>query len=137
MFMDDGKTFKDFCPELVNYTQCYWEMVKMIGLEETYLLGYLLFQTQRTHSGLKERNDGWVYKTQKEILQDIGLRRSQQEIARASLRKLNLVKEHKKPKSNYLLFRVNKEKLSKLTKSVKEKEQEVDFEEKKMAEIPF
>lgn len=140
--MEYGDKIDEICTELQkpglnNFSICHWELVKKIGLNQTFLLQYFLFLTQRKHSGLHERNDGWVYQAREQVAKDIDFGRFKFERARKKLKESNLLEVKNKPKSNGNLYRVNKEAVSKLLKRTKKKDQKIDFEEPKKAQIPF
>ncbi len=66
----------------------------------------LLFQ-QLAYWSDKGSDPEWIYKTQKDIEEETTLTRTQQETARARLRKLGVIEENKKGLPAKLYFRVN------------------------------
>ncbi len=72
-------------------------------------LSQLLYWTPRTQDP-----EGWVYKTQDDILEETGLTRTEQETARRILRGAQIMEERKKGLPAKLYFRVNMDQLIEL-----------------------
>lgn len=72
------------------------------GVKETILLCQLIYWTGKQHD-----SEGWIYKTQKEILEETGLSRKEQETARRHLRDKGFVEEKFTGVPRKLYFRVN------------------------------
>lgn len=77
------------------------------GATATILVCQLLYWTDK-----QQDPDGWIYKTQKELTEETGLSRYEQEGARTKLRDAGLLEEQRKGVPARLYYRVNLEALN-------------------------
>jgi hypothetical protein len=87
----------------------YPSIAKLIGVKECVLVCQFVWWT-----GKQADPDGWIYKTQKEINDETGLARWEQETARKSLRKLGILEEKENRLEHKMFYRINIDELNAL-----------------------
>jgi hypothetical protein len=92
-----------FLKEIGRPVAYYPRLANAIGsVKAAVFLCQLLYWQDKGHNA-----EGWIYKTQEEIIQETGLTRRKQESARKLLVELGLVEEARKGTHGTLHFRVN------------------------------
>jgi hypothetical protein len=93
-FSDIGRPVA-YYPKLTNITG---------GVKETLFLCQLLYW-----EGKQQNHDGWIYKTQEDVLEETGLSRREQETARRNLKAKKFISEKCMGIPRKLFYRVNLE----------------------------
>lgn len=94
------------------------------GVNNTIFLSQLIYWT-----GKQNDKEGWIYKTQKEIEEETGLSRYEQESARKTLKKKGLIEEKKMGVPCKLYFKVNVEAVNKAWQEILESPEKTLFVE--------
>ena len=87
------------------------------GVKETLFLCQLLYW-----NGKQANKNGWIYKTQKEMFEETGLSRYEQEAARRNLREKGFIKEVRKGVPAKMHYRVDLDAISKAWEDFMKKE---------------
>jgi hypothetical protein len=78
----------DFLSEVGNPSSYYPTIARLIGLKESILLCHMIWW-----SGKQSDPDGWIYKTQDELLEALALSKEEQRTARKHLKEMKLLEE--------------------------------------------
>jgi hypothetical protein len=106
------------------------ELNRIFGNLETAIFVGLLFKLYNYESN----DEGWIYKTQKEIERETGLNRHQQEKARKTLKKYKVLEEQRRGTPAKLYYKINWDLLDKIISYYEPIENEDELESEQTPE---